>query len=101
MGFGKPGELLGAASNYKLHMPKTFEDSVLAKLDNLLRVLTLAATRGMKQSEQIAVLDRIGIPPKEIADLLGTTGNTVNVALSNLRKGKGKRGKENGPKKNR
>jgi DNA-binding NarL/FixJ family response regulator len=80
-------------------MPKTFEDLVLTKLDNLLRVLTLGVTKGMKQSEQIIVLDRAGFPPKEIADLLGTTGNTVNVALSNLRKAKEKKGKGVRPKK--
>ena len=66
-------------------MAKSFEDLVLAKLDNLLRVL--------KQTAQIAVLNRVGFPPRDIADLLGTTGNTVNVALSNLRKGKEKKGK--------
>jgi DNA-directed RNA polymerase specialized sigma24 family protein len=74
-------------------MPKTFEDSVLTKLDNLLRVLTVSVTKGMKQAEQIALLDRAGFPPKEIANLIGTTGNTVNVALSNLRKGQEKKGK--------
>jgi DNA-directed RNA polymerase specialized sigma24 family protein len=74
-------------------MAKSFEDLVLAKLDNLLRVLTVSVTNGMKQTDQIALLNRVGFPPREIADLLGTTGNTVNVALSNLRKGKGKKGK--------
>jgi CRP-like cAMP-binding protein len=74
-------------------MPKTFEDLVLAKLNNLLRVVAVSATKGMKQIEQIALLDRVGFPPKEIADLLGTTSNTVSVALTNLRKGRHKKGK--------
>ena len=79
-------------------MPKNFEDLVLAKLDSLLRVVTVGVTKGMKQSEQITLLDRVGFAPKEIADLLGTTSNTVSVALSNLRKRKaqgrqGRRGK--------
>lgn len=74
-------------------MAKSFEDLVLAKLDNLLRVLTVSVTKGMRQTDQIAVLNRVGFPPRDIADLLGTTGNTVNVALSNLRKGKEKKGK--------
>ena len=77
-------------------MPKNFEELMLAKLDSLLRVVTVSATQGMKQGEQIALLDRVGFPPKEIADLLGTTRNTVNVALSNLRKKRGRKG--NGPR---
>jgi CRP-like cAMP-binding protein len=73
-------------------MPKSFEELMLAKLDSLLRVVTVSATKGMKQGEQIALLDRVGFTPKEIADLLGTTRNTVNVALSNLRKKRGSQG---------
>jgi DNA-directed RNA polymerase specialized sigma24 family protein len=69
-------------------MPKSFEELVTDKLDKLLRVVTASVTRGMKQGDQIALLDRIGFPPKEIADLIGTTGNTVNVALSTFRKEK-------------
>ena len=53
-------------------MAKSFEDLVLAKLDNLLRVLTVSVTKGMKQTDQIAVLNRVGFPPRDIADLLGT-----------------------------
>ena len=72
-------------------MPKTFEDSVLAKLDNLLRLVAASVTKGLKQNEQIALLDHAGFPPKEIANLLGTTSNTVSVALTNLRKGGAKK----------
>ena len=52
-------------------MEKTFEDQILAKLDYLLRVHTISVTKGMKQNEQIALLNRAGLPPKKIADLLG------------------------------
>jgi DNA-binding NarL/FixJ family response regulator len=72
-------------------MPKSFEESVLEKLDDLLRVLTISVAKGMKQGDQIALLARAGLSPKKIADLLGTTSNTVNVALSNLRKTKPKK----------
>lgn len=74
-------------------MPKSFEEVIITKLDHLLRVLTVSVTREMKQNEQIALLDRLGFQPREIADLLGTTRNTVNVALSTRRKAKGKKGK--------
>lgn len=80
-------------------MAKSFEELVLVKLDNLLRVVTIGVTKEMRQNDRIALLNRVGFQPKEIADLLGTTGNTVNVALSNLRKGKDKKGKEARPKK--
>jgi DNA-directed RNA polymerase specialized sigma24 family protein len=70
-------------------MAKPTEQLILEKLDQLLRVLTISVTKGMKQNEQITLLDRAGFPPKEIATLLGTTSNTVSVALSNLRKAKG------------
>ncbi len=71
-------------------MPKSTEQLVLEKLDQLLRVLTISVTSGLKQRQQIALLDRAGFQPKDIADLLGTTRNTVNVELNALRKGDGK-----------
>ena len=72
-------------------MPKSIDELILAKLDSLLRIQTLSATKGMKQGEQIALLDRAGFQPKDIAELLGTTSNTVNVALSNMRRTKSKK----------
>jgi len=75
-------------------MAKTFEEQVLAKLDYLLRVHTIRVTKVMKQNEQTALLNRAGLPPQQIADWLGTTGNTVNVALTNLRKSGQKKGKK-------
>ncbi len=74
-------------------MAKSTEELVLEKLDRLLRILTVDVTKGMKQNQQIALLDRAGFEPREIADLLGTTRNTVNVALTNLRKAETKKGK--------
>lgn len=74
-------------------MPKSTEQLVLEKLDQLLRVLAISVTKGMKQNEQIVLLDRAAFPPKEIANLLGTTRNTVSVALTNLRKANPKKRK--------
>jgi DNA-directed RNA polymerase specialized sigma24 family protein len=59
---------------------------LLSKLDQIIRLLALSVTRGMKQGEQIIMLSNAGFQPKEIADLLGTTANTVRVTLSNHRK---------------
>lgn len=56
------------------------------RLDEIVRLLAAQLLRGKKQVELIEDLHRCGIEPKRIAELLGTTRNTVNVALANLRK---------------
>lgn len=53
------------------------------------RLIAIGLVNGKPQKEQIRLLSIAGMGPKEIADLIGTTPNTVNVALSSLRK-KGK-----------
>jgi DNA-binding CsgD family transcriptional regulator len=73
-------------------MPLTTDELILEKLDQILRILAAAATTGMKQREQIALLNRAGLQPKDIADLLGTSSNTVRVELVGLRKSPGKKG---------
>lgn len=55
-------------------------------LHKILRLLAVLATRDMKQRDQIALLDRAGFKPKEIAEFLGTSSNTVRVELVALRK---------------
>lgn len=52
----------------------------------LLNLLALNLVLERTQSDQIDLLSRAGFRPKEIAQLLRTTDNTVNVRLSNLRK---------------
>jgi len=74
-------------------MAKSTEQLVLQKLDQVLRVLTISVTSGLKQRPQIALLDRAGFLPKDIAKLLGTTSNTVSVELTRLRKAGTKKGK--------
>jgi DNA-directed RNA polymerase specialized sigma24 family protein len=75
-------------------MPRTTDELILEKLDQILRILAAAATTGMKQREQIALLNRAGFQPKDIADLLGTSSNTVRVELVGLRKSPGKKGRK-------
>jgi DNA-binding CsgD family transcriptional regulator len=67
-------------------MPQTTDELILTRLDQILRVLAVSAVKGLKQREQIAVLSQAGLQPKDIAELLGTTSNTVRVALVALRK---------------
>jgi DNA-directed RNA polymerase specialized sigma24 family protein len=64
------------------------------KLDLILRILAVLATRDMKQREQIALLSKAGLQPKDIATLLGTSSNTVRVELVALRKSKRGKGRK-------
>jgi len=68
------------------------EEEVSQQLRRIVRLLTVIATKGMSQKDQITVLASAGFQPKEIADLLDTTPNTVSVTLYSLGRGK-KRGK--------
>ena len=61
-----------------------------AKLDAILKLIVFAMTEGKSQTEQVRLLSVAGFQPKEIAQTLSTTSNTVNVTLSNLRKQKTK-----------
>ncbi len=59
------------------------------------RLLGMIAVKGLPQVNQIAVLSRVGFSPKEIAEVLGTTPNTVRVSLVGIRKNE-KQGKRIG-----
>jgi DNA-directed RNA polymerase specialized sigma24 family protein len=68
------------------------ELAALKKVARLLEILTrlnLQTMRGDRtQQDMVLLLDTVGCGPSEIADLLGTTANTVNVTLSNAKKKK-------------
>jgi len=64
------------------------------KLDVLIKLQAAALTNGMESSkDKILFLDRAGLRPVMIAEILGTTPNHVNVALSLARKGLSKKQK--------
>ena len=67
-------------------------ETLEGEIRRLTHLVAVLGTDGKPQREQIRILASAGFPPKEIADLIGTTGNTVRVALANMRK-KGKSGK--------
>lgn len=57
------------------------------KLDTLIHLSALGLVRDIKtQKQQIAFLSDAGFQPKEIADVIGTTSNTVSVALHAIRR---------------
>lgn len=66
-----------------------FQDEVLRRLDAIIKLLTLGSMKDKTQKEKIVLLDGAGFGPKQIADILATSSNSVSVALSNIRK-KGK-----------
>lgn len=66
--------------------PQQFKE-MMAKLDLVIRLLTVSIVKDMKtQTERILALSSSGFGPTDIAKLLGTTANTVNVTLSKARK---------------
>jgi DNA-binding CsgD family transcriptional regulator len=58
-----------------------------SKMDTIIRLLALNVVKNIKkQNEKILYLTSYGFGPTEIANLIGTTANTVNVSLSKSRK---------------
>lgn len=57
-------------------------------LKEMVMLLTVLVRRGSMQSSLIRDLNTVGFKPKRIAELLGTTPNTVSVALHQIKKGK-------------
>ena len=59
---------------------------LIQRLDLLTNLLAVNLVHGKSQREQIRLLSVCGMGPAAIANLVGTTSNTVSVALSALRK---------------
>lgn len=59
--------------------------------EEVVRLLAIQLRRDTEsQAEAIEEMNRAGFGPSRIAELLGTTPNTVNVALSSAKKRKGR-----------
>ncbi len=61
-------------------------DEIRATKDQFMILWALQATEKMGQRDAIAFLSRAGFPPKQIAQLLGTTSNTVSVTLHQIKR---------------
>lgn len=60
---------------------------LIAEIKALKKLTAAVAVRNVKpQKEQIRLLNAAGLTPSEIADVLGTSANTVSVALSVMKK---------------
>jgi len=64
------------------------DQEIIAKLDRIICLMVSGLTEGRSQKENIRLLSKAGFTPKDIGRILGTTANTVRVALSGLRKTK-------------
>jgi hypothetical protein len=62
------------------------KDLVVERLDRLIKLVLFGITRDGTQAERIRLLASVGCGPKEIAETLGTTANTVNQTLVKQRK---------------
>ena len=58
---------------------------LLRKLDVLIAITAAAVLAGKTQREKIEILDRAGLAPKDIAQVLGITSNNVRVRLAQQR----------------
>jgi len=75
----------------------TSED-IASKLDTLIRLFAHTAMRDYETNkDKILFLGRAGIGTKEIAEIVGTSPNTVSVALSVEKKSKKKTTKKPKP----
>lgn len=73
-------------------------DEIVVELRKISRLLTLLVTRDLSQRDKIALLSTAGLLPKEIAELIGTTPNTVSVTLAHIRKQQARRRASGGSK---
>jgi hypothetical protein len=53
---------------------------ILAELRKITKLLVLNLNQDRSQNDLITAMSKIGFQPKEIAELIGTTSNTVSVA---------------------
>ncbi len=72
-------------------MDEAIQRNILHELKTIKKLLAYNLVTGIKQTEQISKLNSMGFQQKEIAEILGTTSNTVNVALNRLKKSKQKK----------
>jgi predicted transcriptional regulator len=73
----------------------TNDELLVERLNEMVFLLAIIAKRGVRQLDLIHELGDSGFGPKRIAELVGTSPNTVSVALHKKRhqsRKKGKRG---------
>lgn len=66
-------------------MPKSPNDQILEKLDQILRVLSIQVGSDKSITERARLLKLAGLENQAIADVLNTSIETVRTLTSNLR----------------
>ncbi|PIN84899.1 MAG: hypothetical protein COV47_05045 [Candidatus Diapherotrites archaeon CG11_big_fil_rev_8_21_14_0_20_37_9] len=62
------------------------ELKIIARLDIAIKLLAVNAVGNKPLKEQVALLDSVGLAPKEIADILDKSPNLISVTLHGIRK---------------
>ena len=63
-------------------------EDILHELQQIKRLLVVLCIKDLDQKSQIHILNSVGFQPKEIAEFIGTTANTVSVVLNKIKKEK-------------
>lgn len=71
------------------------KDELTEEIKKLNKLLILLLTKDLSQNEKIIFLDKSWFQPKDIAEIINTTPNTVRVTLAKIRKNSNKRNKLN------
>lgn len=66
-------------------------ESISKKLGVLIALNLISMNRKATVTENIEMLNRFGLTPTEIAEILNTSANTVNVTRSRIKSNKGKK----------
>ena len=62
------------------------DNKLLLELQKMSKLLALNLVKDLKTTEKYKILYDAGYQPKEIAEILNTTPNTVSVELSKLKR---------------
>jgi predicted regulator of amino acid metabolism with ACT domain len=72
-------------------MDDAIQRSILHELRIIKKLLAQNLLTGDSQTKQVGKLSSPGFQPKEIAEMLGTNRNIVNVTLNRIRKSRSKK----------
>jgi len=63
-------------------------EKILKKLDTIIKLLAANSFKDKDLNEKVLLMSKLDLQPKEIAELLGKTPNSIRVMLSRMRKKK-------------
>ena len=66
-------------------MPRSSDDQIIEKLDQILRVISIQVGSDKSLTERARLLKLAGLENQAIADILNTSVKTIRTLTSNLR----------------